>query len=63
MATSSDPILILQIIVVSVKDGFNWKQYRIIRKRGIVGYYRPVNQWHAGKKEDFKERLYLIYNE
>lgn len=23
----------------------------------IVGYYRPVNQWNLGKKEEFKQRL------
>jgi len=23
----------------------------------IVGYYRPVQNWHAGKQEEFKERL------
>jgi hypothetical protein len=22
----------------------------------VVGYYRPVRQWHAGKKEEFKNR-------
>jgi anaerobic ribonucleoside-triphosphate reductase len=22
----------------------------------VVGYYRPVNQWNPGKKEEFKER-------
>jgi anaerobic ribonucleoside-triphosphate reductase len=22
-----------------------------------VGYYRPVNQWHKGKQEEFKDRL------
>ncbi|MBN2367794.1 hypothetical protein JXC34_02155, partial [Candidatus Woesearchaeota archaeon] len=23
----------------------------------IVGYYRPVDQWNAGKKEEFRQRL------
>jgi len=23
----------------------------------IVGYYRPVGNWHIGKKEEFKDRL------
>lgn len=22
----------------------------------VVGYYRPVNQWNKGKKEEFSER-------
>jgi len=22
----------------------------------VVGYFRPVNQWNKGKKEEFKER-------
>ncbi len=22
----------------------------------IVGYYRPVQNWHAGKQEEFRER-------
>ena len=22
----------------------------------IVGYYRPINLWNEGKKEEFKER-------
>ena len=25
----------------------------------IVGYYRPVQQWNPGKKEEFKQRKYL----
>ncbi len=27
----------------------------------IVGYYRPVQNWNIGKKEEFKDRL--AYNE
>lgn len=23
----------------------------------IVGYYRPVQQWNKGKKEEFRDRL------
>jgi len=23
----------------------------------VVGYFRPVNQWNKGKKEEFKERI------
>lgn len=23
----------------------------------IVGYFRPVQRWNAGKKEEFKDRL------
>jgi len=23
----------------------------------VVGYFRPVKQWNAGKKEEFRERL------
>ena len=22
----------------------------------VVGYFRPVNQWNVGKKEEFKQR-------
>ena len=22
----------------------------------VVGYFRPVNQWNKGKREEFKER-------
>lgn len=29
----------------------------------IVGYYRPVEDWNDGKKEEFKERKYLSYGE
>ena len=25
----------------------------------IVGYYRPVQAWNEGKREEFKERKYL----
>jgi len=23
----------------------------------IVGYYRPINNWNVGKKEEFKQRI------
>ncbi|HNT13216.1 MAG TPA: anaerobic ribonucleoside-triphosphate reductase [Spirochaetota bacterium] len=23
----------------------------------VVGYFRPVNQWNKGKKEEFKDRV------
>lgn len=23
----------------------------------VVGYFRPVNQWHKGKREEFADRL------
>jgi len=27
----------------------------------VVGYFRPVNQWNNGKKEEFKDRkVYTI---
>lgn len=25
----------------------------------ISGYFRPVNQWNAGKRSEFSERVYL----
>lgn len=25
----------------------------------VVGYYRPVNNWNDGKREEFKDRKYL----
>lgn len=25
----------------------------------VVGYYRPVNNWNAGKKEEFRQRKNL----
>jgi len=25
----------------------------------VVGYYRPVQDWNEGKREEFKERKYL----
>ena len=29
----------------------------------VVGYFQPVEQWNTGKKEEFKERKYLKYEE
>ncbi|MDD4526869.1 MAG: anaerobic ribonucleoside-triphosphate reductase [Candidatus Margulisbacteria bacterium] len=29
----------------------------------IVGYYRPVNNWNKGKKEEYHERLHFICND
>lgn len=29
----------------------------------IVGYLRPVQQWHKGKKEEFRERKEYVVNE
>lgn len=26
----------------------------------VCGYYRPVNQWNKGKKEEFKERKVAV---
>jgi anaerobic ribonucleoside-triphosphate reductase len=28
----------------------------------VVGYYRPVEEWNEGKREEFKERNYLSTN-
>jgi len=28
----------------------------------IVGYYRPINSWNSGKKEEFKDRIYFDIN-
>ena len=25
----------------------------------VVGYYRPVQNWNLGKKEEFKERMHF----
>ncbi len=25
----------------------------------VVGYYRPVNNWNDGKREEFEDRKYL----
>jgi anaerobic ribonucleoside-triphosphate reductase len=27
----------------------------------VVGYYRPVQDWNEGKKEEFKDRKYLKF--
>ena len=27
----------------------------------VAGYFRPVNQWNAGKREEFKERKCIDY--
>ncbi len=29
----------------------------------IVGYYRPVNNWNKGKKDEFFQRLHFVCNE
>ena len=29
----------------------------------VVGYFRPVNQWNKGKREEFKERKEFTINE
>ncbi len=29
----------------------------------IVGYYRPVNNWNKGKKEEFSQRLHFVCND
>ena len=29
----------------------------------VVGYFRPVNQWNKGKKEEFSERKELKVSE
>jgi len=28
----------------------------------VVGYFRPVNQWNNGKKEEFSERKEYIFD-
>jgi anaerobic ribonucleoside-triphosphate reductase len=38
------------------------KKVRAIRAEvysRVVGYYRPVQAWNEGKREEFKERKYL----
>lgn len=32
----------------------NYKKTEVYSR--VVGYIRPVNQWHTGKKEEFKDR-------
>jgi len=29
----------------------------------VVGYYRPVQDWNEGKREEFRERRYLRVEE
>jgi anaerobic ribonucleoside-triphosphate reductase len=29
----------------------------------VVGYYRPIQDWNEGKREEFKERRYLKIKE
>ena len=29
----------------------------------VCGYFRPVNQWNKGKREEFKDRKVYNYNE
>jgi len=29
----------------------------------VVGYYRPVQDWNEGKREEFRERRYLKIEE
>lgn len=29
----------------------------------VVGYYRPVQDWNEGKREEFRERRYLKVEE
>lgn len=29
----------------------------------VAGYFRPVGQWNAGKREEFSERQYLNIQE
>lgn len=29
----------------------------------VVGYYRPVQDWNKGKREEFQERKYIEINE
>jgi len=28
----------------------------------VVGYFRPVNQWNKGKREEFSERKHFTVN-
>jgi len=29
----------------------------------VVGYFRPVNNWNAGKKEEFKDRKTYVVSQ
>ncbi len=29
----------------------------------VSGYYRPMNQWNKGKREEFKDRKNLTFKE
>lgn len=46
----------------NIKSQTNSKKVRAIRAEvysRVVGYYRPVQAWNEGKREEFRERRYL----
>jgi len=46
----------------TLNDEKSSKKVRAVRAEvysRVVGYYRPVQDWNEGKKEEFKERNYL----
>ncbi len=48
----------------NVVDEKNVQKERVCAVRAevysrVVGYYRPVQAWNEGKREEFKERKYL----
>jgi anaerobic ribonucleoside-triphosphate reductase len=48
--------------IVSNMDNIAKKEVLAIRAEvysRVVGYYRPVNNWNDGKREEFKDRNYL----
>lgn len=48
---------------IDVKDAYSDIRVPVEVYSRVVGYYRPVSQWHAGKKEEFKERVCLKFKQ
>jgi hypothetical protein len=42
-----------------VADGLKVKAVPVEVYSRVVGYYRPVQNWNDGKKEEFKDRKYI----
>jgi anaerobic ribonucleoside-triphosphate reductase len=45
-----------------IKETYSSLQIPVEVYSRVVGYYRPVNQWHAGKQQEFKERVCLKFD-
>jgi len=44
-----------------IKETFSSLQVPVEVYSRVVGYYRPVSQWHAGKKQEFRDRVCLKF--